>query len=90
MQVGVAAHLVSRLQGRNTERIDTVFEHTGFWRGIEAEPFVRQEWLEAVRLAPTIKEDFYTVLSSRDCLAEVEDLLNSDARLARCFVDAKA
>jgi glycerol-1-phosphate dehydrogenase [NAD(P)+] len=36
-------------------------------------------------MAPSIKEGFYTVLSSRDVLPEVERLLTHDPRLARCF-----
>jgi glycerol-1-phosphate dehydrogenase [NAD(P)+] len=64
-----------------------VLDTTGFWRGISADPFSRREWLEAVRVAPSLKEDFYTVLSSRDCLPEVEELLRTDPRLTGCFVD---
>ncbi|HEY3377432.1 MAG TPA: iron-containing alcohol dehydrogenase family protein [Armatimonadota bacterium] len=86
LQVGVATYLVSMLQGQGTERIARVLDATGFWQAIEADPFSRREWLEAVRLAPTIKQDFYTVLSARDCVPEVEGLLQSDARLMRCFV----
>ncbi|MCP3141537.1 iron-containing alcohol dehydrogenase family protein [Pyxidicoccus xibeiensis] len=87
LQVGVATYVVSQLQGQGTERVASVLEATGFWRGIRADPFSRREWLEAVRLAPTLKDDFYTVLSSRDCAPEVETLLETDARLVSCFVD---
>ena len=38
-----------------------------------------------MRLAPSIKEGFYTVLSSRDVLPEVEQIARQDARLQRCF-----
>ncbi len=38
-----------------------------------------------MRAAPSIKNDFYTVLSARDVLPEVERLLADDPRLARCF-----
>lgn len=85
LQVGVATYLVSILQGENTERIAALFDATGFWDVITADPFSRAEWLHAVRVAPSIKEGYYTVLSSRDVLPEVERLLSEDARLARCF-----
>ena len=75
LQVGVATYIVSRLQRQGTERIAHVLDVTGFWRGIEADPFSRAEWLAAVRLAPSIKENYYTILSSRDCVPEVEDML---------------
>ena len=87
LQVGVATYIVTRLQKQNTELIAGLFDKTGFWKAIEAQPFSRERWLQAVQIAPSIKEDFYTVLSSRDCAGEVEDILNTDPRLAKCFVD---
>lgn len=85
LQVGVASYLVSILQGQNTERIAALFDATGFWDAIIEDPFSRAEWLAAVKAAPAVKEGFYTVLSSRDVLPEVERLLTHDPRLARCF-----
>jgi len=85
LQVGVATYLVSLLQGENTDRIAALFDATGFWDAIERDPFSRAEWLNAVQVAPTIKDDYYTVLSTRDVLPEVEQHLAHDPHLARCF-----
>lgn len=85
LQVGVASYLVSLLQDRHVEAIADLFASTGFWKVIESDPFARSEWLEAARLAPSLKSDFYTVLSSRDCLPEIESLLANDPWLKRCF-----
>lgn len=85
LQVGVASYLVSRLQGMNTERIAALFETTGFWDAIAADPFSRAEWSQAIRLAPTLKENFYTILSERDVLPEAEQILAEDPLLQRCF-----
>jgi glycerol-1-phosphate dehydrogenase [NAD(P)+] len=87
LQVGVATYLVSRLQGQNSERIADLFQVTGFWQVIARDPFRRDEWLEASRIAPSIKANFYTVLSSRDCLPEIESALDSDPYLRECFCD---
>ncbi len=87
MQVGAATYLVSLLQQRNSELIADLFSKTGFWGAIAAQPFRRADWLQAIRLAPAIKQDFYTVLSSRDCLPEAEVLLRTDPHLQACFVD---
>ncbi|EHJ48516.1 3-dehydroquinate synthase [Solidesulfovibrio carbinoliphilus subsp. oakridgensis] len=87
LQVGLAAYVVSRLQGQQTEILARLFEETGFFEAIRQDPFSEADWLEAVRLAPTIKEDFFTVLSMRDCLAEVRGIIRNDPRLAGCFVD---
>jgi glycerol-1-phosphate dehydrogenase [NAD(P)+] len=85
LQVGVATYLISLLQGQNVERIASLFDATGFWQIIARDPFDRAEWLEAARIAPSIKSDFYTVLSSRDCLPEIESALQSDPKLRLCF-----
>jgi len=85
LQVGVASYIVSILQELNTESIAKLFDSTGFWNVIADDPFSRSEWLDAVRTAPSIKEGYYTVLSSRDVVPEVERILNEDPRLVRCF-----
>ena len=69
----------------NLRRIAALFDATGFWRAIASDPFDRAEWLEAASVAPAIKSDFYTVLSSRDCLPEIESALRSDPNLRQCF-----
>ncbi|PTX94023.1 dehydrogenase [Spartobacteria bacterium LR76] len=87
LQVGVASYLMSLIQGQGvSETIAGLFEATGFWRTIEADPFDRAEWLEAARIAPTIKAEFYTVLSSRNCLPDIEHALATDQQLQRCIV----
>lgn len=86
LQVGVASYLISRLQGEHHDLIDRLFRATGFWEKIAADPFSKSDWLQAVRIAPTMKDSFYTVLSSRDVMPEVEQLLEHDPRLARCIV----
>jgi hypothetical protein len=85
LQVGVASYVISILQKENTVRIASLFDATRFWDAIAADPFSRAEWLEAVRMAPAMKQGLYTVLSSRDVLPEVEQLLTDDPRLTRCF-----
>jgi glycerol-1-phosphate dehydrogenase [NAD(P)+] len=85
LQVGVASYLVSLLQGENAARIAALFDATGFWDAIAADPFSRAEWLAAVRAAPAVKGGYYTVLSSRDVGPEVDEILTHDPRLSRCF-----
>ncbi len=85
LQVGVASYLVSILQKENTERIASLFDATGFWEAIAADPFSRSEWMDAVQMAPSIKEGYYTVFSSRNVLPEVDQILRQDPRLAQCF-----
>ncbi len=85
LQVGVAAYIVSRLQGGQTDTIRSLFDACGFWDTIRNDPFSTPEWLEAARQAPTVKKGFYTVLSSRDCVGEIRSILENDPALAGCF-----
>ena len=86
LQVGVATYLVSQLQGRGTDRIAALFDATGFWETIKADPFVKDEWVEAIRMAPSVKADFYTILSERDWTEDGLRIMESDARLRGVFV----
>jgi glycerol-1-phosphate dehydrogenase [NAD(P)+] len=87
LQVGVATYVVSLLQRANTDQIAALFDATGFWAAVADDPFSRTEWLTAFRVAPSIKDGLYTVLSSRDVLPEVAAILANDPNLKRCFRD---
>jgi hypothetical protein len=54
---------------------------------IRQNPFCKREWLEAVYQAPSIKDDFYTILSEHDQTTEVNTLIEEDSNLRGCFTD---
>jgi glycerol-1-phosphate dehydrogenase [NAD(P)+] len=85
LQVGVASYIVSLLQGQGSERIAKLFDTIGFWQAIQEDPLDKSEWLAAFRLAPTIKPNFYTVLSERDRSEDFAQILNTDVRLKEIF-----
>jgi glycerol-1-phosphate dehydrogenase [NAD(P)+] len=85
LQVGVATYIVSHLQGQGTETVRELFAKTNFWQAFANDPLSRTEWVEAFRRAPTIKQDFHTVLSTRDVLPEVEELITNDPDLRGIF-----
>ncbi len=87
LQVGIATYIVSILQGAHPREIAALFEATGFWQAVAEDPFQRAEWLAAIRAAPAVKRNYYTILSSRDVLPEVERLLTEDELLKPCFRD---
>ena len=86
LQVGVATYIVSRLQQNQSDLIARLFQQTGFWDVIRQNPFSKGEWLEAVQHAPTVKDDFYTILSERDQAKAVEKIIAEDANLSGCFI----
>ncbi len=85
LQVGIATYLISRLQQRHTATIKALFDATGFWDSVSKDPFSKAEWKTAMALAPEIKDNFYTVLSSRDCVSELTGYIETDPVLAPCF-----
>ena len=86
LQTGTAAYLVSGLQrGSHHERIGELFSRTGFWESVRKEPFSKEEWRIAVERAPSVKEEFYTILSERDVWPEFAGMIEHDAVLVGCF-----
>ncbi len=86
LQVGIATYIVSILQGGEmTSRIAGLFDATCFWNAFDEEPLNRQDWIEAIKMAPTIKKDYYTILSERDCLEDFLKILDTDPRIQRIF-----
>ena len=85
LQVGVATYILSQLHGSGTDNIRTLFDSTGFWKVIRADPFSRAEWKTAIELAPTVKANFHTILSKKDQGAALMQIIEGDAVLADCF-----
>src|SRR5215471_11361704 len=87
LQVGVATYIVSRLQQNQSDLISRLFQQTGFWDVLRQNPYSKREWLEAVRQAPSVKDDFYTILSERDQTPEIEKIIKEDSNLTGCFIE---
>jgi len=86
LQTGTAAYLVSSLQiGRHHQTIGELFARTGFWTSVRAQPFSKEEWRIAVERAPSMKEDFYTILSEREAWREFARMIANDTALVGCF-----
>jgi len=86
LQTGTAAYLVSSLQsGSHHERIGELFARTGFWESVRKEPFSKEEWRIAVERAPSVKEEFYTILSERDAWPVFAGMIADDPALVGCF-----
>lgn len=70
IQVAVASIITSHLQGEGMDKIVSVLQETGFLDYVRANPLQRQELIDAIRLAPSIKSNFYTILSEEQQLAK--------------------
>ncbi len=64
LQVGVATYLCALLQNNpSTQGVKEILEKTGFFAKVAADPLDKKEFLEALKAAPSIKQDYYTILS---------------------------
>lgn len=86
LQVGVATYLVSCVQGKHTEVLRRTLERSGFADFLAQQPLSRQVLREAIAMAPSIKPDFYTVLSKADARKQAQTLLERDPFLQRLAV----
>ncbi|MGA2091128.1 MAG: iron-containing alcohol dehydrogenase family protein [Endomicrobiales bacterium] len=86
LQVGIATYIVSQIQGQGTDRITQLFDATGFWKTIENDPFDRNEWIEACKAGPSVKPDYYTILSEKDSAEKFIQIINQDSRLRNILV----
>jgi glycerol-1-phosphate dehydrogenase [NAD(P)+] len=62
-----------------------LFARTGFWESVRKEPFSKEEWRIAVERAPSVKEEFYTILSERDAWPVFAGMIAHDPALVGCF-----
>lgn len=87
LQVGVATYLISVLQGQGTELIGALFEQTRFWDAFKTQPLSRAEWADALRVAPSIKQNFYTILEEPRRIEQAIELLSTEPRLRKIFTE---
>lgn len=86
IQVGLATYLCSYLQNHQFKLVHNFLVNTGFFAYIEKSPLSRREFIEAVRIAPTVKEDFYTVLSEEDSFDRAMDFIATDPYFKKLLV----
>jgi glycerol-1-phosphate dehydrogenase [NAD(P)+] len=83
LQVGVASYAVSHVQGETFELVKKSIEDSGFLAFMEKHPLNRAEFIEAVKFAPNVKEDFYTILSERGAMEKLLAFIEQDELMRR-------
>ncbi|MDR1451998.1 MAG: iron-containing alcohol dehydrogenase family protein [Helicobacteraceae bacterium] len=84
IQVAIASYLCALLQNNpNAHLINEILEKTGFWEFAARDPIAKEEFVAALKLAPTIKSDYYTVLSEKVSYDRAADLIATDQALKR-------
>lgn len=79
LQVGVATYAVSWLQNNSEhEIIKKVLEDTGFVKYVSENPLDREDFMEAIRIAPSVKDNYYTILSEKENIDRLIEFVKTD------------
>lgn len=78
LQVGLASIATMWLQEHpKTEEVLGVLAETGFLRHVKENPLDRAAFIEAIRLAPTIKDQYFTILSPKGNVEKLVDFVST-------------
>lgn len=83
IQVGVATYLCSYLQDNDFEKVKSFLENTGFIEYLTQYPLNKDDFINAVKKAPTIKEDFYTILSQKENINKALKFVEEDETMQK-------
>jgi glycerol-1-phosphate dehydrogenase [NAD(P)+] len=88
VQVAIASYLCALLQKNpNTHLLREILEKIGFWEFAASDPIAKKEFIAALELAPSIKREYYTILSEKDSFERALALIESDETLKRVIID---
>ncbi|MEZ7892876.1 MAG: iron-containing alcohol dehydrogenase family protein [Candidatus Wallbacteria bacterium] len=82
IQVGIATYAISWLQKNDKhELIKSLLNETGFAEFAKKNPLNKQEFIEAIKIAPSIKENYYTILSEKGAIEKLLEFTTADEYL---------
>lgn len=85
VQVGVATYIVAKVQNHRYERVRKVFERTGFFDYVQSLSLHKEEYRQAIDLAPSMKPNRYTFLHEEKYREKAKQLLDEDEILQGLF-----
>lgn len=83
LQVGVSTYLISYLQNNQHEEIKKIMVDSGLVDYISGNPLSRTDFIEAIKLAPTIKDNFYTILSENGMISKAIEFVENDELMSK-------
>ena len=79
VQVGVATDLCALLQNNpSTANVRDILSITGFFNYVKQDPLSKEDFINALQMAPGIKANYYTVLSEPDSFARALQFIDRD------------
>lgn len=85
VQVGIATYLMSRVQDHRYKRVNTIFTDTGFWDYVSTLGLNREDYEQAIELAPSIKPSRHTYLHEEKYRQLAREILHEDEVLEKVF-----
>lgn len=85
IQVGIATYIIAHVQEHRVERIKKVFQRTGFFDYVKGLSLQKEEYKEAIIVAPTIKPNRYTFIHDKANQQKAVDFLDKDSLLQEIF-----
>lgn len=86
IQVGVATYLMSVVQNHRYKRVNTVFTETGFWDYVATLEMKKNDFAEAIKIAPSVKPYRYTYLHNDEYREQALRILETDDVLNRVLI----
>ena len=78
LQVGIATYLCSFLQNNRHQQVKDFLLKTGFFNFVSQDPINKQEFIKALELAPSIKQNYYTILSEQNSFNKAINFIETD------------
>jgi glycerol-1-phosphate dehydrogenase [NAD(P)+] len=86
LQVGVASYAVSYLQEETHDILKSCILESGFLAYVAQNPLSRKDFQEAIKRAPSVKEEFYTILSERNAIERLLEFTEQDELMRQMVV----
>lgn len=78
LQVGIATYLCSLLQNNHCKQVKEFLVRTGFVDFVSKNPINKTEFIKALEFAPSIKQNYYTILSEKDSFDKALNFIETD------------
>ncbi|RSK26657.1 iron-containing alcohol dehydrogenase [Bacillus sp. HMF5848] len=76
IQVGIATYIMAHVQEHRAERMEKVFTRTGFFEFAKTLGMKKSDFLEAIKMAPSIKPNRFTYLHDETYRSKAVDFVN--------------
>nr|WP_307410941.1 iron-containing alcohol dehydrogenase family protein [Neobacillus ginsengisoli] len=85
IQVGIATYIIANIQQHRAERMTKIFTRTGFFDYVKDLSLNKEEYSQAIEMAPTIKPNRYTYLHDETYRKKALQFLDEDETLQEIF-----